>query len=212
LYIGVSALLKSIIIFQEPIKINCMKKYVFLLVVIIGLSAFCPPAGVLRWDNKILIDPDGLKLFNAHTSPSSVDELVKLIRPEKNELGKNRAELEKQKVTLTCFIMEDGKEADGDYHLVLKSTSTGKTLIAEIPDPETPKLKGFPGLRSKYSKARNFVLENVDATPGEIQPSPHGKVKVIITGIVFFDKPAHGHGHSDNGVEIHPILDIKLAH
>ena len=189
-----------------------MKKIALLFCVIIGLTAFCPPAGVLRWDNKILIDTDGLKLFTAHASPTTVDELVKLTRPSDDEMRNKRAALENQKVTVTCFIIEDGKEEDGDYHLVAKSTTTGKTLIAEIPDPTTPKLRGFPGLKSKYTNARNFVIENIDGTPGSIQPCPNGKVKVTITGIVFFDKIAHGNGHANNGVEIHPILDIKRVH
>jgi hypothetical protein len=89
--------------------------------------------------------------------------------------------------------------------------SGNKTLIAEIPDPSAPKLKGFPDLKKNYTDARNFIKENLGDPPSAVTPLGE-PVKVKITGIVFFDKVAHGNGHATNGAEIHPVLKISKAH
>lgn len=190
-----------------------MKKISAFIVTVIFLTAYCPAnqGGVYRWDYKILIDPDGVTLFSASASPSTIHALVNIPRPAKAEMHNARADAEKQKVTVTGYVVMDGQEADGDYHLVVTNTS-GDSLISEIPDPGQPKLNGFPGLKTKYTAARSFVEQNIDPHPGGIKPCPNGKVKVTITGIVFFDKVAHGSGHAPNGVEIHPVLNIVPAH
>jgi hypothetical protein len=121
-----------------------------------------------------------------------------------------RAKKEKRKVTVTALIISDGLEADGDYHLVLQSPDGDKTLIGEIPDPDNTKLKGHNELKSKYADARSFVNQQIGTPPKKVTPlAKHVKVKV--TGVVFFDKIAHGSGHAENGVEIHPILAIEPA-
>ena len=175
--------------------------------------ALCPPdncGGVLRWDYKICIDAAGLQVLQTAAVSKTISALTAIPRPDNSELGNHRADAEKQKVTVTAFVTECGKEDDGDYHLVLKSTTGSKTLIAEIPDPGCKKVKGFPLLVSKYTKARQFVLDNIDDSPGGIT-ALETPVKVRVTGILFFDKMAHGNGHAPNGIEIHPILDIKKA-
>jgi hypothetical protein len=190
-------------------------KNILSFVIIMGLVAFCPPnEGTYRWDYKILIDPAGQALFGAAANATSIHALANLPRPTDAERKNQRAALENQKVTVTGYIIMDGQEDnDNDFHLVFKSTNTADTMIAEIPDPTTRKLRGFPGLRTKFAAGRNFVMQHIDANPtATVKPCPNGKVKVTISGIVFFDKIAHGKGHSKNGAEIHPVLDIKLAH
>jgi hypothetical protein len=61
-----------------------------------------------------------------------------------------------------------------------------------------------------YKAARKFIEDNIDETPGSIHYLDEA-VKVKITGIVFFDKVAHGNGHALNGIEIHPVLNIVKA-
>ena len=121
------------------------------------------------------------------------------------------ADAEKKKIKITAYVVMGRKEDnDFDYHLVLKSLTGNDSMIAEIPDPEQIKLKGFPGLRHDYAKARAFVEKNIDDDQSEVKEVNHVKVK--ITGIIFFDKTAYGKGHSENGVEIHPVLEIVPPH
>ena len=188
-----------------------MYKYIllFLLLPCYALSPIGECGGKYRWDYKICIDPEGIALLNTTAEPTTINALTKHTnRPIADEMYMQRATAEKRKVTLTAYVIMCGKEDDEDFHLVLKSTTGKDTLIAEIPDPACPKVKGYPYLVNKYSKARQFVLANIDDSPGGIKPVDK-IVKVKVTGIVFFDKIAHGSGHAPNGVEIHPILDIK---
>jgi hypothetical protein len=176
------------------------------------LLAFSPRheecGGVLRWDYKICIDAEGQRLLELPAKSTSISRLNQIERPASAELHNQRADAEKQKVMVSAYVIECGKEEDGDYHLVLKSDSTDDTLIAEIPDPDCPKVSGFPFLVYKYTKARQFVRENIDNTPGRITPL-QAPLHVRVTGIVLFDKMAHGNGHSPYGIEIHPVLEIE---
>jgi hypothetical protein len=189
-----------------------MKKILsfYLLLIIFGFRTSDDCGGVLRWDNKILIDPEGLKLFNKKATASSIHSLVNIQRPANSELGKNRSATEKRKVLVIASLIGLGKEGDGDYHLILMSLDKKDSLIAEIPDPSCEKLKHFPGLRDLYEKARKFIEDNVDETPGDIHFLEQ-HVKLQITGILFFDKMAHGNGHAKNGIEIHPVFKISKA-
>jgi hypothetical protein len=185
-----------------------MRKYLFFLILLPVFSfTSVSDCGEYRYDFKILIDKEGLLLFNTQPLNSTVKAMVKIPRPEKSEMKNMRADQEKKVVKITAYLIALGKEDDHDYHLVLKSLSGNETLIAEIPDPDCTKLKGFPGLRSKYKSARTFIESAVDASPGDVKPLD-APVKVVVTGAIFFDKVAHGSGHSPNGIEIHPVLGI----
>jgi hypothetical protein len=186
-----------------------MKKFV---VICLLLLASHGNAQVYRWDVKILIDTAGLRMYKQKARPETISNLanaIKTPRPAKSEMSKGkRAQAEKRKVILTAYIIATGREEDGDYHLVCKDINGIETLIAEIPNSLYPKLKGFPGLRSDYAKARKEIDNKIGTPPGAVKHLSK-KHKVQITGIVFFDKIAHGEGHAINGVEIHPVLSIK---
>ena len=170
-------------------------------------------AQVYRWDTKILIDSAGLRIYKHKAKPETISNLADVKatpRPAKNEMNHGkRASAEKRKVTVTAYIIATGHEPDGDYHLVCEAISGGKTLIAEIPNPLYPKLKGFPGLKTDYTRARNEIDSKIGTPPNEVKHLTK-KHKVHITGIIFFDKIAHGEGHAVNGVEIHPVLSLTV--
>lgn len=177
------------------------------------IFAFSCSAQVYRWDTKILIDSAGLRLYKHKAKPETISNLANgsaTIRPAKDEMTHNkRATAEKRKITVTAYIIATGHEDDGDYHLVCQALFSNKTLIAEIPDPETKKLKGFPGLKTDYAKARNEINTKIGTPPHKVTHLSK-KHKVHITGILFFDKIAHGEGHAENGAEIHPVLSITV--
>ncbi len=165
--------------------------------------------GKYRWDNKILIDAGGLKLLNTGSRSATVHQLINITRPGNSQLGKQRAVAEQRKVHITAYLVGLGREADQDYHLILVSANNRDSMIAEIPSPDCYKVKGFPLLVNKYTAARKEINEKVDQNPGAIAFLGERK-KVQITGVVFFDKIAHGKGHAPNGIELHPVLDIKV--
>jgi hypothetical protein len=185
-------------------------KKLLLLLIILPLFSFryYDDCGVYRWDYKVLVDPTGWPLLNIATKYKTIYRLNRLTRPP--VLGNQRTPYEKWKVTVTAWVVMLGKEDDRDYHLVLTNTNRTDSLIAEIPDSSCQKLDHFPALRERYGLARTFVNENVD-TPGSSVQELDSPIKVRVTGFLFFDKMAHGHGHAKNGIEIHPITKISLA-
>jgi hypothetical protein len=180
------------------------------LILLVAIFGFMPAhdCGVYRWDIKTLVDEAGWTLLNSHAEPHTIHDLAGLERPEL--LGNQRSEPEMSKVTVTAWVTMLGREADGDYHLVLSNSSGTNQMIAEIPDPTCSKVKKFPGLAEKYKRARLFVDQHIKVPSSQVKPLAHF-YKVKITGFVFFDKVAHGNGHAANGVEIHPVTAISNA-
>ena len=187
---------------------------------LIPLFLFLPfllPAqtGPYRWAVKIGIDTAGQRIYKPKykAEKETIQNLGSKTanpKPSSDErTNGKRADAEKRKVTITGYITDTGAEDDKDYHLVVAALTGTKTLIAEIPDPTTDKLKKFPGYKTKYKNARKEVDDKIGKPGSSVKPLPK-KRKVKISGYVYFDKHAHGNGHSDNDVEIHPILEIKV--
>ncbi|HMK16838.1 MAG TPA: hypothetical protein VK492_01455 [Chitinophagaceae bacterium] len=186
-----------------------MKK-LFSIIIIFPLLSFqsYDDCGTYRWDYKILVDATGWPLLNITAKSKTVPGLNDLTRPA--VLGKQRTPYEKWKVKVTAWLVMSGSEGDRDYHLVLTNTGRTDSLIAEIPDPTCSKLTHFPALREKYENARTFV-DGETGVPGSSVEELATPKKVIVTGFLFFDIKAHGNGHAKNGIEIHPITEIRLA-
>jgi len=193
-------------------------QYILPFLIFISSSIFSQ--GTYRWDVKIGVDTAGQRVYKMKPKSTSVSTLASKKenpRPEKKEIQKNlRADKEKRQVTVKAYVIALVEADDGDYHLVLKALRGGKTLVAEIPKPDQPKLKGFPGYKKKYADARDFVDNNIQKPTGTIK-EVNPPVKVELTGYVFFDvfsEKGHTHSHGtavENAIEIHPVLKIKKA-
>ncbi len=185
--------------------------FAFVFILLHGFRQAPDCGGIYRWDNKILIDPVGLQVFSKASKTSIIHTVTGYTRPPNTQLGTNRGTIEQKKVTVTAWLIGLGEEDnDQDYHLILSSLNFKDSIIAEIPDPTCDKLEHFIGLRERFTAARAFIEQNVDETPGSIHylETP---VKVKVTGVLFFDRMAHGNGHAKNGIEIHPVLKIWRA-
>jgi len=181
------------------------------------LTTLLSAQGVYRWDVKIAVDTAGQRIFKTKAEAATISSLASKKdnpRPGKSEIKKGlRAYSEKRKVSVTAYVVGLGKEHDGDYHLILKALKGKKTLVGEIPNPDQPKLEGFPTYKKLFAEARKNVDSDIQIPTGkikEIEP-----VKVIITGYVFFDifeEDGHGNGTAlENAIEIHPILTLKVV-
>jgi hypothetical protein len=107
--------------------------------------------------------------------------------------------------TLTAFKFEnDPSTGDSDYHLVVADQS-GLTMIVEIPFPQCVG-NGSP-FAARIANARQTFDSKFTAGPDFQQVS----VPVTVVGVGMFDF-AHGQfGRSDNGIELHPVLDIAFG-
>ena len=161
--------------------------------------------GVERWDVKTLQDTAALGVDYDHIISENVKNLSEIdpgFNPNKNaELFRHDVE-KKVYVIKNCKIdlVKNESHADGDYHLVIKQGNV--TMIGEIPDyhcknnQKSPALEVFKKVRDDFSPllvGKRFRQHTFD-----------------ITGVAFFDPPHNQTGRSKNGIELHPILEIKI--
>ena len=95
-------------------------------------------------------------------------------------------------------------EDDGDRHLRLRS-STGKTIIAEIPRP------GCVGSASLWkagiTAARNYVTGRYWVS---LDRWHYLYMKIDIKGLGFFDEEHGVTGAASNKVELHLVIYIRV--
>ena len=156
----------------------------------------CHAQGVERWPVKVL--SDGL---TPGAPARSTIHAERLLKAQKWREKLPRQPLETVTVKISGEIIACGVEADEDYHLDFSDGN--ETMVCEIPNP-----KMNPEYAEAWQAAREWVAEHVGFTPGKIRKLKH-PVACTITGVQFFDKPAHGLGGSPNGIEIHPCLKIE---
>lgn len=153
--------------------------------------------GVQRWDVKTLTDAK-VDSIEFTPDPSTIASL-ELLNPPKWGTKLPRQKREMKVYTIECTITKFIWEDDDDLHLVLKQGE--HTMVGEIPDPFCP--DNVSGYSKKFERAR----KNFNKVAAKNEYKNH---RFRITGVLFFDKPAHGEGHSDNGSELHPIIALEV--
>jgi hypothetical protein len=151
--------------------------------------------GYDRWPVKTLNDRDrdrvnltpvdatvaALGAIQIHQIPYPND---RRIQPEELKVYRVRARL-----------MEVRREQDSDLHLIIADLDKPTMrMIAEIPLPDCARGTGHEG---DYRRAR-LVLSTI--SPGAV---------IEIVGVGFFDFLHDAKGGAKNGVELHPVLDVR---
>lgn len=169
--------------------------------------------GTWRWEVKTLTDKGGIDLLNKQPVNTTIDLLV-TFKPPKVLHASSPADgeipryaREKQVVVITAYVTEIKKEDDRDLHFVLKSLTSDKTMVGEIPDPTCPDFDHFQALREHFKQTREEGMKVWELLKQTKKP-----VKVKITGVPFWDG-AHSKrptGASQYFREIHPIFRIEI--
>jgi len=160
--------------------------------------------GVERWSVKTGTDADAGKINLQSTTPATIAALTAIPAPANLPPNNRVAPTETTVYQVHATLTEYKLEADSDYHLILQDSS-GRTMIAEIPDPAcvgsaSPLLTSIQKARAefdaKYSPTGSFQTANVPVT---------------VTGVGFFDF-LHGQtGVAPNGIELHAVLDVQFG-
>lgn len=169
-------------------------------------DTFHPCSGRERWDVKTLTDQEASKIDYNQVIPTTIEALSKIpitFNPNKEaEFYRHPEECHVYQIK-NCKIklVKDESDADGDFHLVLIQGKN--TMIGEVPDYHCENNKLSPAI-SIFKKVRK-----------DFQPlligSRYLNYTYDITGVGFFDPPHGQTGRNEkNGIELHPILDIKI--
>ncbi|MBI1768066.1 MAG: hypothetical protein HYR67_06805 [Bacteroidetes bacterium] len=160
--------------------------------------------GEQRWQVKTLQDETASQI-NFTPKTIAMADILDKTKTSDWSLAKDdeRQQDEFQVFKVTGKIPFVNIEADGDIHIELMDKTNSKLhLVAEIPNPDCEITKGSD-YKDMFRKARNeFVNKYQDK-------SVWSKGTFEITGVLFHDKSNHGTGGNANGVEIHPVINIK---
>ena len=159
--------------------------------------------GTERWTVKTLADDD-----RHHVSTNPRDVSVRYLRTR--QTPSNRPQTSRvAPVELTTYrvharLVEYVREADGDYHLVL-GDRTGRTMIAEIPDPSC--VAKISPARPAVRSARAWMDSHFSVT-SDFKSTNR---RVVVRGVGFFDY-FHGQtGMAPDDLELHPVTGMRLA-
>lgn len=152
--------------------------------------------GFERWPVKILADPDRDRIGRKPIS-ATIRELGSHRRPQ-HRLPYNRriAPEELTMFRVRATLLRIKKEKDSDLHLLLADPADPDIhMIAEIPAPDCAIGTGH---EEEYRSARNAVLA---LSKGSV---------IEVTGPGFFDFMHDQRGAAPNGIEIHPVLEVRV--
>jgi len=194
------------------------------LLVVIPAAGVPPPAvatlnplthcGTERWHLKTLDDPGVNHIANV-PKKTTVAAMVHLPVPPGYSRTNDTTRympVEETKYTLTARAVGFAEEADRDIHLVIADPATGETMIAEAPDPLCSTAQAS-GHAQQLSAARSAII----ACFGQPKASNSyktfgGDTRITLTGVGFFDfihSPPQN-GVAPNGIELHPLVQVKL--
>lgn len=194
-------------------------------------SAFARSCGATeRWFVKVGTDPDANLVQLNQILPITVQGLNQLPKLQPTvPAGDNRVRLSAEHVVyqVSGRLALFKNESDGDYHLVITDDSlrytpggsgtdgleTGTSFIAEIPNPDcVAGTKGDPNVPSLFAVQLKDVREKFEARfpNGTSANTDLGGIPVTLVGVAFYDRPHRQTGRAVNGIELHPLLDIRF--
>jgi hypothetical protein len=171
------------------------------LLAVTELRAAC---GVERWSVKTGTDPQASSVNLSSYVSSTIYNFHQSVRPGSLPSNGRVSPRETTQYRLSGTLTKYVREADSDYHLVIKD-SAGRTMIVELPASNcvgagSPFGPGIARARSQFD-ARFTATTSMKTT----------STPVTIKGVGFWDF-IHGQtGVAPNGIEVHPVLDITFG-
>jgi hypothetical protein len=115
-----------------------------------------------------------------------------------------------QTFTIDAILVGIKKESDEDYHIVIQAPGDEEGLM--VIESVSPNCTDGSIFTQQIEDVRTAIDEKIPRIGKKIDLSPRKRlnIPVTVTGVGFFD-PIHGQdGVAPNGIELHPILDIKF--
>lgn len=161
--------------------------------------------GAWRWGVKTLTDPRAGQV-DLTARQGLVDALRALTVPAPLSGALGRTAAEQVTYTVRAKLLFVKEEADSDFHVVIADPRDGATMIAEIPDPACAQ---GSRVQAQIARARAaFIRRFGMPSTTHFSPIP-GSPLALVTGVLFFDEIHGQKGVAPNGVELHPVIDVK---
>ncbi len=177
---------------------------VFVLFASASVALAC---GTERWAVKIGADRDAGKidLTPENTTIAELSDLRVPPNPNTRQTSRFRpAEFKTFQIKGTLTVIK--KETDEDYHLVIAAEGDAEgTMIVESVAPNCAE-------GSLFKDQISQVRQTLDQKFGPIKRKRRPNLQVTVTGVGFIDfiHTPPQEGVAPNGIELHPILEIKF--
>jgi hypothetical protein len=170
--------------------------------------------GTERWHIKTVDDP-GVNHIDQIPQITTVAKLRQLAVPSgfsKSNDTTRYVPVEKTKYTVRARVVGFKEEADRDIHIVIADLHTGATMIVEAPDPDCSTAQES-GHAAQLSAARANIVSCFGQPPVSSTLKTFSSSTIVsFTGVGFFDfiHPVPQTGVAPNGIELHPLIAVKL--
>ena len=182
----------------------------FLILLGLAFALVCLPkeglaqCGVERWSVKTGTDSDAKNVNLGVSTLATIQNLIALSAAGSLPDNSRVAPAETTVWVLNATLREYVRAYDSDYHMVL-TDDAGRTMIAEIPSPTCV------GQSSPFAAGIAHARAQFDAMFTPATYFQTANIPVQITGVGFFDYLEGQAGVAPNGIELHPIIDIKFG-
>jgi hypothetical protein len=179
-----------------------MRSFLSLVVVLLfAVSEVHAACGVERWSVKTGTDPQASSVNLSSYISSTIYNFHQSTRPSSLPSNGRVSPRETTQYRLSGTLTKYVREADSDYHLVIKDSS-GRTMIIELP------ASNCVGAGSPFGPGISRARQQFDARFTATTSMKTTTTAVTIKGVGFWDY-IHGQtGVAPNGIEVHPVLDI----
>lgn len=177
-----------------------------MLSLVVALALTC---GTERWDVKVLQDADAAKVDVKSYSGTNVETLRELPAPGGWSNTQPRQPSERIVYRVDALLIGAKVEDDGDLHVVIADRGQpSHTMIVELPSGECLSNTHLE-ITARILEARKLLLSKMRLSAKfKKLPKP---VPIVVTGVLFFDKPHGQTGLAPNAVELHPVLDLEFS-
>jgi hypothetical protein len=173
-------------------------------VVLVAVSELHAACGVERWSVKTGTDPQAPTVVLGSYISSTIYNFHQSTRPASLPSNGRVAPRETTQYRLSGTLTKYVREADSDYHLVIKDGS-GRTMIIELP------ASNCVGAGSPFGPGIARARQQFDARFTATTSMKTTTTPVTVKGVGFWDY-IHGQtGVAPNGIELHPVLDITFG-
>lgn len=134
---------------------------------------------------------------------ASVSELGKLTVPRIRPPDGRSGEAERRVYCVEAWVIEARPQNDGDLHVVLAGIEDTTTrMIVEIPDVRCASV-----CESRYAAAFATAHQTMER---RLATWNTDTLRVVITGVGFFDRNHGQFGAAPNFFELHPVLAVQF--
>lgn len=154
-----------------------------------------------RWLVKTLMDRDAHRV-DFVPRRSTIAALGKLRSPQRRAADARNSVHERRVYCIEAWIVDVRPQNDGDLHVLLLDPDDGSSMIAEVPDSKCQNVCRSPWV-DVFSTARKQLEDRLRTWNTDT-------LRVVVTGVGFFDRNHGQLGAAPNLFELHPVLTVRF--